>query len=765
VSLTYTYQNGGGTCSNISCHNGGTAQWGASLSCADCHLADADINGFESAQVARIDQSQWQTSGHGRDWGSNSTTTYTVSGNPGAALTCEYCHDPQVSHNDGANPYRLANINGADGINGVCWACHKSGSAGYDPDGSGQAFVLKNAANTKVDSYHSGSRHGTGSNNGGKFCWDCHDPHGDDNIYMIHSQVSLTSDQNFGVPSSTAPVVFTAKNSGLDYAKSSGAFNGICNVCHSNTAHYTATSGDGHQSDQLCVNCHKHSGSNPNEAFFQGSCLDCHNTAQGSRRPIIPEFPALDETVLGTAHAHFGGTLDSGDCTVCHDQTTHMDGKLDLFGADGNILYRGDNVTNIVSNAHPDHDISDFCESCHDADGASRLVAPLDPMDPFSNGNPPPDVASRFKGTFRALESVSDFCFGKLSSKRPVSSHHDISKGDQDFSGAKIECVSCHAVHSASATTKIVDPYDKANIWGDDPLNQPEETINNFCLTCHAGGSGPNDPGFPAGVKGPVYHRQNQPGSSCGSNMVWDCADQCINASDAAAVVGDAFCEDGDLSIGSFDLRCNAPFQYLDTDNVTLINANFNNDGGDCGPIPLTDGYSLLSGIDTCQGYSQNPWNNDISWSHSPHGPGSKRGWTDYVQNPQVPAFELDCVTCHDPHGSYSPTNPGGNPYMIRDLVDGTGFIDDGSRLGTQWGYNATNPAKNHYGTSGPVAVTGLNDGQGWAGFCSKCHGDWRAASSQSHACACLTCHSHGAAFGDQDYSKGVDSTTWCPGP
>ena len=38
VSFTYAFAATGGTCSNISCHNNGTATWGTTLTCGDCHI-------------------------------------------------------------------------------------------------------------------------------------------------------------------------------------------------------------------------------------------------------------------------------------------------------------------------------------------------------------------------------------------------------------------------------------------------------------------------------------------------------------------------------------------------------------------------------------------------------------------------------------------------------------------------------------------------------------------------------------------------------
>ncbi|MBF0327650.1 MAG: CxxxxCH/CxxCH domain-containing protein [Nitrospirae bacterium] len=39
TTFTYTYSSGGGTCATISCHGGGSAQWGGQLGCVNCHSA------------------------------------------------------------------------------------------------------------------------------------------------------------------------------------------------------------------------------------------------------------------------------------------------------------------------------------------------------------------------------------------------------------------------------------------------------------------------------------------------------------------------------------------------------------------------------------------------------------------------------------------------------------------------------------------------------------------------------------------------------
>jgi hypothetical protein len=170
-----------------------------------------------------------------------------------------------------------------------------------------------------------------------------------------------------------------------------------------------------------------------------------------------------------------------------------------------------------------------------------------------------------------------------------------------------------------------------------------------------------------------------------------------------------------------------------------------------------------LRGLDTgtCS-YNEDPWWVDYTWTYSHHGLDSKRGWTGYSG---APSAVLDCTECHDPHGSYSATNPIGNPYMIKDFVDGSQLVDDGVRPGAQW----TGPPWNDpdsQGTSGEVVVdvNGIDvDWGGPAGLCVKCHSNWLAAEANHSFCTgCQTCHGHGQSFGGIDYGSGFDDDTTC---
>ena len=161
-----------------------------------------------------------------------------------------------------------------------------------------------------------------------------------------------------------------------------------------------------------------------------------------------------------------------------------------------------------------------------------------------------------------------------------------------------------------------------------------------------------------------------------------------------------------------------------------------------------------MRGLDTgnCD-YNLAPWWVNYTWTYTPHGLDSKRSWNGYSG---APSAVLECTVCHDPHGSYTATNTLGNPYMIRDFVNGTPFVDDGTRIG---GFNG--PPWETYGTSGDVVVTISGTTVDWGDtLCNKCHGDWVGGDWWHDMCnGCQTCHSHGQSWDGYDWEGGDDDT------
>ena len=346
--------------------------------CADCHLGAADINDYAMNFIAAaIDAAEWTGSGHGRN---------------GISLACDYCHDYNVRHGEPANPFRLANTTapGAEGQNANCLACHGSDSAGFDPDGPAGAYGPVNAV-VKIDANHAGGRHNEFSD-GGYFCWDCHDPHGDGNMAMVHDEVTSRSDGQFGLPAATVPVSFIDNATGSDYARSTAPFDGICQACHTSTNHYTAVAGDGHNSATRCLACHEHNDG------FKPNCNACHGYP-----PVVDAPQGIDGLVVNPAPT---GALTSGahqrhavdyqiSCYACHfngmpDTPVVDDYRLqigfDLFGFSGTgsiyngqplaspYSYQGTNGT-LISAGPPTSCENFYCHS----DGTAVATSFFDP--------------------------------------------------------------------------------------------------------------------------------------------------------------------------------------------------------------------------------------------------------------------------------------------------------------------------------------------------------------------------------------------------
>ncbi len=289
-----SWTDGTKTCSNVSCHGGNNPVWGDSLGCADCHVRSAgDLDDFtyNNATMAMVDAEEWTYSGHGLA----ALGTYEVTGRAGAdfpakasgvnADPCLYCHDGGISHGS-ANYFRLRQ-NGEADLNGACLGCHKTGSAGVDPDAAGTDYASVNSS-VKIDKYHGGAKHNGTDRDAGRWCWDCHDPHGDadgasQRIQMVQRRLAVNPDAN-GIPASltATDVVFYDNTKGADalggFARSVGSYGeGVCNACHTTTAQYTQIAGDNGHYTTLCVGCHGHSGdTNYDQLAFKATCYNCH---------------------------------------------------------------------------------------------------------------------------------------------------------------------------------------------------------------------------------------------------------------------------------------------------------------------------------------------------------------------------------------------------------------------------------------------------------------------------------------------------------
>ena len=309
-------------------------------------------------------------------------------------IPCHYV-DPNDSakdvklHNTGAtfwSPALKDDIKNQYMMMGVCLQCHDDDSGnqcnschdtvadpvrfppekytlGFDPVMEGTRFVKPKTA--RASSSHFGYKHWRaylkdGTWKGGKFCWNCHDPHGDGNgvdrknIYMVHDKVATVTDARQGVPIELATVTFTNRRDGLDYVRTvdtlppSGKYDGICNVCHSETSdHFTKGSSDSHNLSRPCTICHEHrfadshadkqpcnschKNSKPvpkHNAFGQpADCVKCHSGIIGNRMDIMGQMAAKSHHVQGVPAIN-------KHCYACHWESTSA-GTIDSIYHEG----------------------------------------------------------------------------------------------------------------------------------------------------------------------------------------------------------------------------------------------------------------------------------------------------------------------------------------------------------------------------------------------------------------------------------------------
>ncbi len=320
--------------------------------CMYCHMERTDAECL-SCHVGQTETLAPQATGTGVVFKQKDGTTQTrfPDHTYTAGCTAGGCHDSDTGtfadgmhkgHNTNAGswtPEQKSDVKNSYMMMGVCLQCHDDDSNGQctgchtpPPDqpnkyslGFDAGAGLVKPKQAKASGAHFGYKHYrdfmnsggwtkdangnfTGIWKGGKFCWDCHDPHGDGNIAMIQDKVATTTDGVFGIPRTTAAVTFTDNKSGSDYARKTGVIDGICNVCHApDGRHYTSKAGDGHNYTRRCTSCHEHRFSDSHAS--QQSCDTCHLAK-----------PVPKHTAFGLPR----------DCTKCHAGT--IGNRMDIIG-------------------------------------------------------------------------------------------------------------------------------------------------------------------------------------------------------------------------------------------------------------------------------------------------------------------------------------------------------------------------------------------------------------------------------------------------
>lgn len=178
-----------------------------------------------------------------------------------------------------------------------------------------------------------------------------HDPSGTNNYY-IKSTITIPSD------GTDKTVVLTADTGPKSFADGDTTYDGVCEVCHTQTSYHTNTDdGTTHYDGEKCIDCHLHSDAFLHSGASGGGCEECHGHDAG-----YEYAPGEFSQGAGSYKTHSTHTEnDDADeykgpnpdlaCDACHDTANYPYFKSGI----------GD----------PPYDLSetDVCDVCHSPGG------------------------------------------------------------------------------------------------------------------------------------------------------------------------------------------------------------------------------------------------------------------------------------------------------------------------------------------------------------------------------------------------------------
>jgi predicted CxxxxCH...CXXCH cytochrome family protein len=238
-SKSFSWTANGKTCSSISCHFNGTATWGASLTCADCHNVNS-LSGAHKTHMGSLNLSTFSFSSINANLstGSGQTSPYYY------GFGCGNCHPTDNSlHANGtvnvelnnnatlASVLRLKNGTGAQ----YNYTTHQCDNVYCHSDG----FNAPAAANTP-------SWYGSFANTSDR-CANCHGNSPTTGAHSAHV-VGIHYDDIFNGTSGKLPAGSTGSSS---HGVAAQATTLNCNICHSKTVVTSAN-----DNNTVCKACH-----------------------------------------------------------------------------------------------------------------------------------------------------------------------------------------------------------------------------------------------------------------------------------------------------------------------------------------------------------------------------------------------------------------------------------------------------------------------------------------------------------------------------
>ncbi|HBA89821.1 MAG TPA: CxxxxCH/CxxCH domain-containing protein [Geobacter sp.] len=408
-SVAKPFDVNGKTCSNISCHKGGTiiasapaAIWGGTLDCAGCHGDAATLNTL--AHRAHLTTGSRCDSCHSATATDNTTLQ---AGGPhidyGVQVAGSSITSFDASKNCATTCHMSATPNWAVPSSGACGTCHAA--LANDPG------PLKLITSVAHDAHYTAAYGPLLSTTSAASCSECHTPsnalshvNGGIDLKAGASSNGLCLDchkqtTNWASPSVTCQSCHTgalsviggvtAADKTLDATKGHGAFAVGCSACHDGSgAHISGVLGDNNRilgglaGDAQCNSCHNDSGKvtarSLNMQVHDGmanSCGACHD-AHGTQNSFMVATTMAGRKVNYNG-ANFVNAQGTGVCQACHTSTGY-------YLAGGGLEATHPTEGCLTSNCHPHNTAggvafapSGDCDSCHGYPPMPRNVAGL----------------------------------------------------------------------------------------------------------------------------------------------------------------------------------------------------------------------------------------------------------------------------------------------------------------------------------------------------------------------------------------------------
>ena len=235
----------------------------------------------------------------------------------------------------------------------TCHGVHYTSSANVN-NGEGDGYILNTANNSALCmACHTYPDHE------GMDCLRCHRPHNPNktNIFLVRDSVTTPE-------SGVLPVIFSAETGQHSFADGDATYDGICEVCHTDTKHFRNDGSApqqnhenlGGKAESNCTSCHPHDNGFKHGGAGSG-CISCHGHDAGYEYE-----PGLFSEGAGTSQSHSTHTENDADdikgpfltCDACHDTTSFPYFKS---GTDKN------------NDGHFDLSETDVCNTCHSPKG------------------------------------------------------------------------------------------------------------------------------------------------------------------------------------------------------------------------------------------------------------------------------------------------------------------------------------------------------------------------------------------------------------